>query len=107
MLQDCRIRQKGNIKTLFHGVNGSRVLPTEKWIKADTKLVTDGGRTYYMSGFHVMKTIEDCNEYMKRFNTNRRTLVIAPCESSRLVKKPTKGSTPVYLVKKLKVKETT
>jgi len=28
---------KGNLKTLFHGNNGSRIIKTNKWIKANIK----------------------------------------------------------------------
>ena len=32
----------GNLKTLFHGINGSRILPIDTWIQADIKMVSEG-----------------------------------------------------------------
>lgn len=70
---------KGNIKTLFHGLNGSRKLPFNKWLSAEFKIVTDGSKdksTSYMSGFHVFDSLDKCREYMKYFkNTNNKYIV--------------------------------
>ena len=58
----------GNIKTLFHGLNGSRTVPDKTWLKADKKLVRDGtSKTWYLSGWHVLKTKEECEEYLGKF----------------------------------------
>ena len=41
----------GHIKTLFHGLNGSRILPCNVWLKSEQKLVKDGtSKTFYESG---------------------------------------------------------
>ena len=62
---DC---ENGVYKTLFHGVDGSRTLEFDKWLKADVKEVSDGSSsTIYMSGWHVLHTYEECKEYLKRF----------------------------------------
>ena len=69
------------IKTLFHGVNGSRILPFDMWIDADRKLVSDGsGGTKYESGFHIFLTHGKAEEYLKKFRTPRNRIIIR-CET--------------------------
>ena len=77
-------------KTLFHGVDGSRILPMRTWIKAEKKWAGEGGSKYW-TGFHVIKDIDKCREYLKRFTdkSKRRAIVwclaknLRPKESSR------------------------
>ena len=58
----------GNLKTLFHGINGSRILPINQWIHANIKLVSEGvNGKKYMSGFHSLKTLEECQKYARKF----------------------------------------
>lgn len=74
-------RQNGNIKTLFHGLNGSRIIPENKWLKAEKKLVRDGtSKTYYISGWHILPTYEECVEYLKFFK-NLDTKDIIKCKA--------------------------
>jgi|GEM_PF-2988258 hypothetical protein len=63
-------------RTLFHAVNGSRVIRTGKFIKADNKLVTDGKSTQYMSGFHVFKNLDDCLKYSRKFGKRDKRVVV-------------------------------
>lgn len=54
--------------TLFHGVHGSRKLDMNRWMRSESKMVHDGTHgTPYMSGWHVLKSVEDCIEYLKLF----------------------------------------
>ena len=79
-------RQNKTLKTLFHGVNRSRVLPVNKWLKADIKLVRDGtSKTWYKSGWHIAdkNTLEN---YIKSF-TVPRDLIIRPCFAKNVWKK--------------------
>ena len=74
-------RQNGVLKTLFHGLNGSRIIPENKWLKAEKKLVRDGtSKTYYKSGWHIMPTYEECVEYLKFFQ-NLNTKCIVKCKA--------------------------
>ena len=72
----------GRPATLFHGVNGSRVLPVGEPIEANRKRVRDGrGNAWYESGFHVFKREQDAYAYAQRFNRNRanaRTFRVCP-----------------------------
>jgi len=83
------VEKDGNgYKTLFHGVEKSRKLPTNVWIKAEQKMVKDGsGGKEYLSGFHVFKTKEDAIKYFSIFLLKRRTII--ECFAKNLRQKPT------------------
>lgn len=71
----------GEIKTLFHGINGSRVMPVNEWLRADIKIVSDGtSGTPYKSGWHTLPDYESTVEYMKRFTKRLEILRIVECE---------------------------
>jgi hypothetical protein len=88
--------------TLFHGVNGSRKMPADEWIVADKKMVTDGSRQNpYLSGFHVMPTLESCIVYLKKFKNVVDKAVVC-CEVKKIRPKP-QASGPVFLADKIKI----
>ena len=64
----------GKLKTLFHGVDGSRVIERGRWYKAKTSIVTDGGQPY-RAGFHVFRTRAICRSYLRRFTADRQLVV--------------------------------
>lgn len=77
--------KKGELKTLFHGYNGTRKIPTEKWLSADVKMVKDGqdGRPY-VSGFHVLPTRQECVDYLNMFkNMKHKKIVKCIVKSTR------------------------
>jgi len=86
----------GILKTLFHGVDGSRILKKGEWLKAVIKDVRDGScQTYYKSGWHILPTYEDCVEYLKRFTyTDKKKIV--PCQARNVWPK-THSRADVYL----------
>ena len=67
----------GVFKTLFHGVNKSRVLKFSEWLKAELKMVKDGtSKTTYLSGWHIAPSYEECVEYLKSFkHTDKKRIV--------------------------------
>jgi hypothetical protein len=83
------------IKTLFHGLNGSKIIPIKEWIKADKKMVRDGAGSMYLSGWHVIPSVELCLEYLKRF-TNIQNKAIVKCKCKKVSKKE-KSKSQVYL----------
>ena len=88
--------------TLFHGINGSKKMPIDKWVAADKKMVTDGSRqNKYLSGFHVMPTVESCISYLEKFK-NVVDKAIVSCEVKKIRPKP-QASGPVFLADKIKV----
>ena len=70
--------ENGKVKTLFHGLNNSRVLPTDTWLSAEKKMVCDGKGPLYLSGWHVLPSYELCEKYLQRFR-NRKTKAIIKC----------------------------
>jgi hypothetical protein len=78
--------KNGQIKTLFHGINKSRILKKDIWITADKKIVNDGDGTHYLSGLHIMMSFDECVKYLKRFK-NKDTKGIVTCHAKNLRKK--------------------
>lgn len=97
-------RKNGKLLTLFHGLNGSRVLPEGVWLEATKKIVTDGTRktsTQFLSGFHVLLTQEECEQFSKKFRAPR-DLVMVECEVEGIRKKE-HSPYNVFLVDRMKL----
>lgn len=93
----------GDVKTLFHGLNGSRTLPLNKWLKAEKKMVQDGKGTMYLSGFHIMQSLEDSIEYLKRFqNVENKGVVLV---STKKEWKKEHSPSNVWLCEEIKIHE--
>jgi len=88
----------GQIKTLFHGVQGSKVMKIGEWITADKKMVRDGtSNTWYLSGFHVLPSREKCEKYLTRFTKRLDRLRIVPCYVRGELRSKTHSRADVYL----------
>ena len=75
-------RKGDKVLTLFHSLNGTRVLPIGEWLTADTKIVSDGSRKTskeYISGFHLIEDPNECREFIKKFR-KPRDFVMVECE---------------------------
>ena len=93
----------GDVKTLFHGLDGSRTLPMNKWLKAEKKMVQDGKGTMYLSGFHIMQSLEDSLEYIKRFrNIKNKGVVLV---STKKEWKKEHSPSNVWLCEEIKIHE--
>lgn len=89
--------------TLFHGIGGTRVLPKNKWIKAEIKPnVMDGKGTKYTSGLHIISGYENALEYLSRFKRTDR--VVVPCYAKGL-KHKTKSKPYVFLADEIMIVE--
>lgn len=99
--------KRGNdLLTLFHSLDGTRVLPVGTWLAADVKPVTDGSpktATVYTSGFHVLKDADECREFVRKF-TAPRDLVMVKCRVKGMRKKAHSRSN-VFLADKMKLLE--
>jgi hypothetical protein len=76
--------KEGKLKTLFHGTDGTRVVPQWELVKAQVREhATDGGpgSAMYRSGWHVLETLEQAKAYLKKFK-NMTHKVIVKCEIS-------------------------
>lgn len=72
------VGKDGSFKTLFHGVKGSRTLPKGKWLTCERKIVHEGvDGTKYISAFHVLPSLEECQEFSKIFKIRASRRIIA------------------------------
>jgi hypothetical protein len=89
----------GEYKTLFHAVNGSRILPVGQWIEANRKWAGEGGNKYW-TGFHVLLSKEKAKKYFKKFTDEKKTRIIIKGTAMNLrPKKSSRGL--VFLADKL------
>lgn len=96
--------EKGKLKTLFHGVNGSRTIEKGRWLKADVKTVHDGSSgTEYESGWHILPTYDECKDYLKKFKHLKKKKIIK-CKAKNIRPK-THSRDNVYLSEYLYVEE--
>jgi hypothetical protein len=95
--------KNGNALSLFHGTDGSRILPVNKWIYANKKIVSDGScATKYLSGFHVFKSVDVAQEFFRKMFRHRENRIIVKCEAVGLRRK-SHARGEVYLASRLKI----
>ena len=86
-------------KTLFHGINGSKVLKPNEWINAVIKEnASDGHGSTYTSGIHIIDGAENAVSYLGRFK--REDITIVRCHAKGLTHKA-KSKEYVYLAKSI------
>jgi hypothetical protein len=101
----CELKD-GKLLTLFHGLNGSRVMPLDVWLTAKIGEVTDGSRktsTPYKSGFHVLFTLPETESFLKSKFRAKRKLVIVECEIGSNYWRKEHSRHEVYLSEKIKL----
>lgn len=99
--------KNGQPYSLFHGTRGSRLLPIGEWITAEFMPARDGGgqpKDKYLSGFHVLLSLEDALRYLKRFRQPRNLIVIA-CDADGIRQKGT--SKGIWLANQIKITDLT
>lgn len=96
------VQESGNnIKLLFHGIKGTKVLPINKWIRAKrVEGAMDGVGNSYTSGIHVIDGLEEAKKYLSRFR--RKDRIIVECLAKGLRKKE-KSRSAVYLADEILV----
>ena len=78
--------EKGEVKTLFHGLNGSRTIPRFTWLDANiTYAASDGpNSSTYTAGWHVLETKEQAVAYLHKFkNLENKVIVKVTTEGAR------------------------
>ena len=91
------------VRTLFHGVNGTRTLPCGVWVRAVERPVRDGtGKTTYLSGFHVFVSRAACRRYLGRFTSRRDRLRVVGC-LARDLRPKTHSPSPVMLAREIRL----
>lgn len=89
-----------HFRTLFHGNNGSRKLETDKWLEAEQKVVHDGSNgTPYTSGWHVIPTREEAEQYKAQFKSDRKGTLSIVRVWTIDVQKKLHSRSPVYLAR--------
>lgn len=92
----------GVFKTLFHGVNRSRILNFNEWLKAEIKDVTDGScQTTYKSGWHIAPSYEECVRYLEFFK-NVKYKRIVKCKAKNIWPK-THSRGDIYLAEYINI----
>ena len=97
--------EKGEVKTLFHGLNGSRTVPRFTWLDANVKEnASDGsGQKTYKAGWHVIETKDECLEYLKRFkNLHSKVIVKVTTEGDRW-RKPGSKARGLWLCERMRI----
>jgi L-ribulose-5-phosphate 3-epimerase UlaE len=90
------VHKDGTYKTLYHGVNRSKTLKTNEWLKAEIKNITDGSsQQKYKSGFHILPTYEGCVDYLKKFKKLKNKKIVK-CRAKNVWPK-THSKSDVYL----------
>lgn len=92
----------GKYNFLYHGLNRSMKIPFGMWLEANSKLVSDGKGTKYISGFHYFRHLEDALSYIHRFTIRQHMKRIAIVLVDNVYKKEHSKS-EVYLAKKMKM----
>lgn len=70
-------------RTLYHGVKGSRRLPTQQWIEAEVKDGDDNGPVY-RTGFHFFTDRAAAEEYLHRRFRRPAEKVILPIRAAEV-----------------------
>lgn len=87
--------KNNNLKNLFRGIEGTRIIEYDKPLKAKKVMSVDGsGQEPYLTGIHVLKNKKDAVEYLDNFRTDKRRIIVE-CYAKGLRKKPTNKK--VYL----------
>jgi len=89
-------------RTLFHGIEGSKTLPLDSWVEAVVKDVSDGG-TVYKSGFHVLPSKEETEEYATKFKEKKVVAEVDVDEEAGIWPKAHSPSN-IMLVKKIRIR---
>ena len=88
-------------KTLFHGNNGSRSIPTDQWVKAQVRHGAKDGtqKTTYTTGWHTLPTYQEALDYFAKFKDkeNRCIVLCNVCQSRPKEHSPANVSLSDYI----------
>jgi hypothetical protein len=83
----------GNYLTLFHSVNGTRIIPIGQWIKAKQCIAYEGQHgKKYRAAFHVFDSIEIIPTFIKKFHASRTLIVAQVVVRGKCRKKPSNST---------------
>lgn len=95
------------LRSLFHGTDGTRHFSVGVWLDAQIRLNAKDGtsKTTYRSGFHVLPTLEECEEYLSRFTKRLNNLVIVKVEIGEECWEKVHSPANVILTSRMKIIE--
>lgn len=102
------MERREDYRFLYHGIDGERRIPINRWINANIKEnVRDGsGSRRYTSAIHLFDNWNDAYNYGARFNSHvggkKRTTTIVKCLASGVRKKEHSKSN-VFLADRIKM----
>lgn len=90
---------EGLCKTLFHGNNGTKIIPKGIWMKSSKKdWVTDGSSsTKYLSGWHVFETLYEANNYLYSGFQSLGNKIIVSCNIRGDIRRKSHSRANVWL----------
>ena len=99
------VEQHGpHLKTLFHGLDGTRTLPYGRWLTAVKKEVKDGtSKTTYLSGWHVLMSRDAAEDYLRAFTKRLDILKIVPVDVRGEVRLKAHSRSEVYLADEMRL----
>ena len=99
--------KNGKPHSLFHGTDGSREIPMNRWVDANIKTVHDGScGTEYESGFHILLSAKEALEFFNKMFRIKENRIVIKCYAKGLRKK-SHSKRDVYLADKIMIKDIT
>ena len=99
--------ENGKLKTLFHGVNGSRTV--KQWVPITAKIkdgVSDGSSTAtYTSGWHVLETMAQAMVYLHKFKNLDKKVIVKCRAAGHIWKKAHSPAEGLWLAEILEIRE--
>jgi hypothetical protein len=99
--------EDGKLKTLFHGLNGSRVV--KQWVPlyADMKKgVKDGtSKATYTSGWHVLETKEQAMAYLTKFKHLEKKVIVKCRAAGQIWKKLHSPAEGLWLAEIIEIRD--
>lgn len=96
--------EKEELRNLFRGIDGTRTIPFDSWLRAENKWSVDSSnQDPYLTGIHVLKEKDIAINYLKTNFRKERERVIVKCLAKDLRPKPTNSK--VFLADWLYVPE--
>ena len=69
--------EDGCLKNLFKGIEGTRTIEFNTWLRAENKMSVDGsGQDPYLTGIHCLLDKDKAIDYLDNFRTDKNRIVL-------------------------------
>ena len=95
------------VKSLFHGTNGSREIPLDRWVRANIKEVKDGSSSFtYQAGFHFLPSKDDAEKFFNTMFRIKENRYVIPClvRGNIRVKRENKNGRTAWLANEIMIR---